>query len=120
MGDKLKRDVSSGAVVVASGAALSDAIDMRDYSGGVFITPASLNATTKIAFQVSDAANGTFIPLYTSADALEEVTVTLNASRAYALPEALFGASFVKLWCQASGTGVNQTGAKTFTIMLKG
>lgn len=120
MGDKLKRDVSSGTVTVANGAALSGAIDMRDYSGGVIITPATLNATTKIAFQVCDSADGTYLPLYTAANALEEVTVTLNAARAYAIPDSVFGASFIKLWCQASGTGVNQTGAKTFTVMLKG
>lgn len=104
---------------VAGSAALSGAIDFSGYSSGGFIAPDTLNATTKIAFKVSESLGGTFVPLFTSANALVEVTVTLNAAKGYALPADLVGFPFFKIWCQAAGVDVNQTGDKLFTILEK-
>jgi hypothetical protein len=102
------------------GAGLSDAIDFRPYAGGGFITPATLDATTVIGFQVS-ADGVTFLPLCDKDNALVKVTVTLDAAKAYPLPDELYGWSHFKLFCMTTaGAAVNQTGAKTFTLHLKG
>lgn len=120
METEISRKTSQQIVTVPTGAALSNAVDIREFAGGVFITPATLDATTVIAFQVSDSASGTFTDLRKSDNTLATVTVELNGSHAYPLVDELFGAQFFKFWCQASGTGVNQTGDKVFNLNLKG
>jgi hypothetical protein len=107
--------------VFTTGTAISNApIDFRGWAGGMFTTPSTMDATTVIGFTVCSDPTGTFLPLYDKTNTLVTVTVTLNASRAYPLPDELFGVPYFKLWTQAAGVDVNQTGAKTFTLSLKG
>lgn len=123
MNQEIKRISSQGVATVpdgAGGAGLSNAIDFRQFAGGSFITPATLDATTVIGFQVSNDG-ATFATLYDKTNALIYATVTLNASRAYPLPDELFGFAWFKIFCcTTGGVAVNQTGAKVFTINLKG
>lgn len=104
----------------AGGAGLSNSVDAQAYAGGAFATPATLDATTVIGFQVSvDGTN--FYTLKDKSNALVYVTVTLNAAGTYPLPDEIFGAAAFKIFCMTtSGVAVNQTGAKAFPLILKG
>jgi hypothetical protein len=120
---EIQRISSQAQAVVPTGeggAGLSSPIDFRPYAGGGFITPATLDTTTVIGFLVS-TDGATFVPLCDKDNALVKVTVTLDAARAYPLPDELYGWAFFKLFCMTTaGAAVNQTGAKTFTLHLKG
>lgn len=106
--------------VVAKDAAISGAIDYRNAEKGSFILPAAMEATTKIAFKVSESLDGTYVPLFSSSNALVEVTITVNASKCYALPSDLAGCSFFKFWTEASGSDVAQaTAARNIIVMTK-
>jgi hypothetical protein len=117
MDGKISRNTSHVTLTIASGAALSEAVDMREYAGGVLRLPAAWTAAS-LAFQHSDTANGTFQPLYKSDNSLVEMTVA--ASRDYALPDQLFGCAFVKLWSETAGSNVNQGADRAFALHLKG
>lgn len=117
---QLRRAVEKIIATIASGAAKSSAVVMDEMAGGLFVTPASLAATTVIAFEISTDGGTTWVPLYDADNALVTVTVALDASRAYPLPDELFAAPMFRFWTQASGTGVNQTEAETLQVFLKG
>lgn len=111
----------SAAVTVAGSGNLSSAFNMENYAGGLLITPAALNATTVIGFKVSATEGGTYVPLCDQQGNLVTITVTLNAAKAYVLPDELFGASYVKVWCcTTAGVDVAQDAARAFTVLLKG
>jgi hypothetical protein len=117
----ISRKSSRGSATIASGAAVSEVLDLREMAGGTIITPATLNATTVIGFKVCDTESGTFVPLYDQDNSLVYLTVQVDASRAYPLPDELFGAQFFKLWaCTTGAADVDQTGSKAFALMLKG
>lgn len=123
MAEEIRREFSQEIATVpdgAGGAGLSNAVDFRKYAGGALVTPATLDNTTVISFQVSqDGVN--FYTLYDKLNALIYLTVTLNASRAYPLPDELFGWGWFKVFtCTTGGVAVNQTGAKVFGLCLKG
>lgn len=120
MNDQIERKSSQEIATVANGAAISGAIDYRGFAMGGLITPAALTATTVIAFKVASNPNGTFTPLYNASNALVEVTVTVDASKAYPLPDELSGWPYFKLWTEASAADVNQAAARTFEIVMKG
>jgi hypothetical protein len=115
----MEREARNLTTVIASGAAVSAVIDSTWAAGQGLVTPAALDATTKIAFKVCTSQTGAFLPLYDDSNTLVEVTVTLNAARAYALPEKLFAWPYFKLWAQASGSDVNQSADRSFTISQK-
>lgn len=122
---EIQRDVDVERVTIASGAALSDAFDMRPYSGGVLQMPAAWTAAY-IGFKVYHEATGTYLPLYDDNGALVLIGDTdgptqPTADNAYALPPALFGAHLVKLWSQdGAGVDANQGADADFVIALKG
>jgi hypothetical protein len=105
---------------VAQTAALSGAVNMQDYAGGGFKTPAALTATTKIAFKVAEEESGTYVGLYDSSGVLVEVTVDVGASKAYPLPDDLFGWPWFKFWTEAGGSDVAQAAARDLIVVLKG
>ncbi len=104
---------------IAATAAESDVIDATWPAGAGLITPAALEASTKIAFKVSPSKDGEFLPLYDESNVLVEVTVTLDAAKAYALPDAVFAWPYFKLWTEAAGVDVAQTTERTFLVVLK-
>ncbi len=97
----------------------SGVIDATWAAGAGLKTPAALEANTSIGFKVAENQDGTFLPLFDEDNALVQVTVTLNAARAYALPDKLFAWPYFKLWSQNGGADVNQTTGRSFTVLLK-
>ena len=113
------RNSRSVNATVLSGAAISGAIDNTWAAGGGFVTPATLTATTVIAFKVSSAFAGTYVPLYDKDGALVEVAASVAAAGAYPLPDELFAFAYFKLWTEAAGVDVNQAADRAFVVTLK-
>lgn len=105
---------------ITSGQSVSEIVGYENWAGGILRTPATLDATTVIGFKVSqDGTN--FYTLYDKDNALVKLTVTLNESRAYPLPDEMFGTRYFKIFtCTTGGVAVNQTGDKAFKVSLKG
>lgn len=112
--------VTKHVLTIASGAAVSDALDLgfEDAIGGVVFVPSAWTAAD-IGFQV-DHGSGTFVPLRTEAAALVMIDGPA-ASNAYTLPEALLrSAGKIKLWSQnGSGTNVNQAADRTLVVVVR-
>ena len=108
-------------IVPAGASGLTGQISFRMdlFRSGILITPAALDATTKIAFQVSYDDGTNFVDLRSASNVLEEITVDLSASHAYALPADLAGARWVQIWCEAGGVFVQQSSARTFYLLFK-
>lgn len=122
MDGRTLRSYATKALTIATGTAITtEAVDARHFASGSFSTPATLNATTVIGFMVCDTENGTFVNLAGSTNVLTQVTVKLDGSRSYEIPDAVFKHAFFKLATQVVTTGaaVNQTGAKAFTVTMK-
>jgi len=115
----LTRATKDETVTIAESAHLSGAIDMRDYSGGILVMPAAWT-TADIGFHISDAIDGTFVPLKDHDDAYVVVDAP-DVDTAFELPPEIFGAHFVKLW-STDGAGANtaQAAARSLLVMLKG
>jgi len=115
----MEREARNITTTIPGGSALSAVIDATWAAAQGLIAPAALDATTRIAFKVAEKPDGAFLPLSDEYNLLVEVTVTLNAARAYALPDKLFAWSYFKLWAEASGSDVIQTADRTFIISQK-
>ncbi len=114
----INRTTKTQSLTIANGAAVSDAFDMRDYSGGNLYMPAAWTAAN-IGFQIAIDAGGTFYPLYDDTAAIVEIA-SPAVDTAYTLPSELFAACFVKLWSQdGAGADTNQGAARTVVIELK-
>lgn len=106
---------------IAVNAALSDVIDTRGFSSGAIITPSALDATSKIAFKGCNTRGGTYVGIYTAANALIEITPNLAASQGYMIPADVMQFPFIKIWTEASGADVAQAGgARVFQVMTSG
>lgn len=115
----MERESRNVTAVIPSGAALSNIVDSTWAAAQGLVTPAALDATTKIAFKVARSQDDTFLPLYDEFNVLVEVSVTLNAARAYALPDRLFAWPYFKLWAEASGSDLTQSADRAFTVVQK-
>jgi hypothetical protein len=115
----VEREARTVAAVIPINTAESNIVDATWAAAVGLKTPAALEATTVIGFKVAESQDGTFLPLYDEDNALVQATVTLNAARAYALPDKLFAWPYFKLWAQAAGVDVNQTAARSFVVLLK-
>jgi hypothetical protein len=112
------RETAVKTVTIASGAALSDAIDMRDF---VYLSVALPSAWTaaSIGFYVASSLGGTFQPLYDDDGNLAQID-SPAASKTYSAPAALGGGHFLKLWSQnGSGTNTNQAAERSLVVHLK-
>lgn len=106
--------------VIANGAALSGVIDLSEFYWGTLTTPDTLDATTVIGAYACETPDGTFVPLLDEYNALVYITVALDASKKYNIPEIMMKCHYIKLWtCTTSGVDVDRTGAKTFTAAFK-
>lgn len=79
-------------VIVGTSAVGSTAVDLRAASGAQLLVPAGA-ASQSVAVYVCDTIDGTYVPLNNSTGA---VAVSVVASNAYDLPEAIFAAHYVK------------------------
>lgn len=124
MKTRIARHSAQLTVTIANGAALSEAFDFSEFSGGHVITPDVWTAAN-IGFQVSATQSGTYTILRDKAGAPVQVsTVKTDGGRAYSMPDEVFGALWVKLWSKnttaATETDTNQGGARTLGLTLKG
>lgn len=105
-------------LTVASGGAISDVYENMHGIAWGFYTPATLEATTCVGFKVCDTPTGTFLPLYDEYAALVTIAVTVNAAKAYNMPMSVKNWPYIKIWTQnGSGTDVNQTADRAFTVV---
>lgn len=104
---------------VLSGAAISGPVNYGGFAQGVLQTPATLSATTKIAFKASYDKGSNFSDLRNASNTLIELTVDLAAAHSYPLPSELAGADFFQIWTEASGSNVNQGADRVFSLSLK-
>lgn len=102
--NRITRD--SKAVPALCHATTPDVIDFRGASGGQLITPAGTQSQTLVV-KVAATETGTFVPLI-DVDG-EAVTIDVEASQAYDLPEAIFASAYVQFVAES---------AKDFTATL--
>jgi hypothetical protein len=105
-------------LTIASGAALSGAIDIRPYTMMTVHMPAAWTAAS-LGFYVSTSKGGTYLPLYDDDGNLLQID-SPAASKAYTLPAAVAASHFIKLWSQdGSASNTNQAAARTLILDLK-
>jgi hypothetical protein len=111
-------------VTIPSGAALSEALDIRSYEKGYIILPSAWTAAN-IGFQVSTGNEDTFVILRAegSANPLQITNLPTAASRAFTLPAELFSVPFIKLWSKsttaATETDTNQAADRLIEVNLQ-
>ena len=92
---------------------LTPAINIEAASFGMVYTPSTFDGTA-VSFDVCDTEGGTFVPLENASSTL--VSVTTAASQAFAIPDEVFGARFMKIKCASAQT----TTDTQFVVTLKG
>lgn len=98
-------------LTVADGGTTSDVLVLDGAAIGMIFLPASFEGTS-VTFTVSSAYDGTYVGYEDAAG--NAVALVVESSKAYALPEGLFGAPFAKLVVS------QQTGAASIIVTLKG
>lgn len=120
---KIVRDTAVKTATIPINTALSDAVDVRQFAGGMIEIPAVMTACN-LGFKGCDTVDGTFkiIGKLTGGGAAEIDTILTSAARLYPLPDELFGALYIKVWSKATSaeTDVNQAAARTLKLHLKG
>ena len=104
-------------VTIASGAALSDAIKCDRFSGGFIFVPVTWTAAD-IGFHTNYVRGGTFVEASSTTGSLLDITGVVSG-KAFFIPPELFGATYIKLWSQSAGVGVNQSAERTIHVVLK-
>jgi hypothetical protein len=88
-------------VALTNSATTTEEIRLGNYSGGFVFIPAGSSVTT-LTWWVAEKAGGTYFAAYDEDNAA--ITQTVAASRATAIPAALFGAIAIKAVSNAAGT----------------
>lgn len=116
----LERRCDTKTATILNGAALSEALDVRVYAGGTISFPAGWTAAT-LGFKHCSSVGGTYQPLLKK-DGVTRVEMTVTTGSDAALPDEIFGCSFIKLWSEnGSGVDTNQaTADRVFSLSLKG
>jgi hypothetical protein len=91
---KLNRKSHYQEATIAVGGTASDEVVLDGYAIGMVHMPSTLEGTA-LTFTVAPVSGGTFVALEDSSG--NAVSLTVEASKAYALPEAIFGAPYAKL-----------------------
>lgn len=103
-------------VTIASGASLSDALELPDLRTIIAIQMPSSWTAADITFEVSYDGT-TYVPLYWDGS---EFTASAAASYGLSLePAVLAGWPFVKLRSGTSGTPVNQAAERELTVLIR-
>jgi hypothetical protein len=98
---KLNRESKTQYATIAVGATESDALTLTGFAMGMIHMPSTLEGTA-LTFTVSDTKTGTYAaPELSDGNA---ISLTVEASKSYAIPEALFGAPYAKLVMGSSQT----------------
>jgi len=117
MNDTIRAVVVKTATIAQNGN-LSGEVDMGGYTSGIVFMPAAWTAAS-IGFKASSTPSGTYAILCDASGSLAQID-SPAASKAYALPSAVGGASYIKLWSQdGSGSDTAQAAARTLTLHLK-
>jgi hypothetical protein len=91
---KLNRKSHYQEATIAVGGTASSVVTLDGFAMGMIHMPSTLEGTA-LTFTVAPTYGGTYVaPEDSSGNA---IAVTVEASKAYAIPEALFGAPFLKL-----------------------
>lgn len=109
-------------LTIPSGTALSGILDYRQMDGGFIHTPDAWT-DAHIGFQMSAYEAGPFSIARDGAGAAVAISgVITNAEGSYAIPAALAGAQFLKLWSKNTGSeaDVNQGADRAIALTLKG
>ena len=114
-------DIKTFTCTIASGASLSDAINLRGYTPMTLIMPGTWTAAS-VSFQTS-SDGATFGNLYyLSTLAVTEYAITSPAaSYQIVLPPEVFftGATHLKIRSGTAGSPTNQGGARTMTLVCR-
>lgn len=108
--------VSTQSCMIASGTAVSSAIDLAGWSPLRIVMPAAWDLANLTLLVSQD--NVTYVPVYL--DDGTEYVIAAAASRAIVLdPGRLPGVRYLQLRSGTAATPVNQTAARTLTIITK-
>lgn len=111
-------------LTIASGASETDKFDFSPFSGGIAFMPAAWTAADLgIETEPSGDGTGTFGLLRDDVgDAVKVTNIETASAEPRALPDAMFAAGWCKLQSINTSTeaGVNQAGARTIVLHLKG
>jgi hypothetical protein len=91
---KLNRASNTQTVTIAVGGTASDALVLDGYAMGMIHLPSTLEGTA-LTFTVCPTFGGSYQAVEDSSG--NAISLTVEASKSYAIPEALFGAPFAKL-----------------------
>lgn len=122
MGEHTSRLSTTAVATILSGAAVSDAIDLKDYVIAALMIPSAWTAAA-LTFTGCDTPGGAFLPLYD--DAGTEVTVasaSVAADRILvnkAVLEQLAAVRWLKIRSGVLATPVNQAADRVIKVMLK-
>jgi hypothetical protein len=105
------RRTAAHSVTIANGASASNALDIREFASGMIRLPSAMTGTA-FAIHGCDTVDGTFVAIEgTDGNAL---AMTFAVSTWMTVPEAVFGASYIKF--VSNGT---EGAARSLTLMLK-
>lgn len=119
---RISRDFDVKTVTIPSGGALSNAVDMRLFAGGILEIPAVMTACN-LGFKYCDTADGTYKILGAKDATVAECSnIKTGEARGYDLPPELFAVAWVKVWSKATSaeTDVNQGADRVIKLLLKG
>lgn len=114
---KIRRKSKAYTAALATTVSGVVAIPMTDMAGGLVSIGTVSTSATGILLYASDAETGSYAKLYDSFGSLAKITLAPSTaeSQSYALPDAAFGAQWIKLVSETtSSTGV------VATITMKG
>lgn len=109
----IQRKQKITSATIANGATASGEVALSGYAGGGYALPSTFDGTT-LSFTVASASGGTFQALYDQYGNV--VSLTVAASRSYALPAELFAWPFFKF---VAGTAQSTTNT-VIPIVLAG
>lgn len=115
--NEMLREDSARTVTIASGTAVSGAIDFRDYSMMIVHIPAAWTAAD-LSFRTSTTVDGTFDDLNDEFGALLEIA-GVAVDSAYVAPAKIAPAHFIQIVSQSGGTPVNQGADRDLILELK-
>lgn len=114
---KIRRKTKAYTVTLYTAVASCQAIPGIDMAGGVVSCGTMSSNASALHLYASDSEDGTYARLYDYAGSPANITLQPSTadSRAYSMPDAAFGAHYIKL----VSSSTNSTGV-TATVMMKG
>jgi hypothetical protein len=96
---RIRRKSKTFGFTLSTATSVANTLPMIDMAGGMIEVGTMLTAATQINIWASDASNGPFFQLYDKDGAVVKVTLSASTAdgRAYALPDEVFAAQFIKL-----------------------